>query len=138
MDADAITQTQQGLTELAEWIEAHPGIGSHPFLSGTTWIIGVYTADQAAFAMRAMADGAPLGSVEKDVHGEKLFAERNFTGGVRIQMQVPRDEVCEWVVTGTETVTVPDPEVVAAAPVVEIEREIGEWQCHPILPAVPA
>jgi len=48
-----------------------------------------------------------------------------------------RAQVCERVVTGTQTVTeeVPDPDYIAAAPKVTVTREVEsvEWNCVPIL-----
>lgn len=57
--------------------------------------------------------------------------------GLPFRIICDREEVCEKRVLRTETVTetVPDPDYVAAAPLVErtTEREIVEWHCHSIL-----
>lgn len=62
----------------------------------------------------------------------------NVTWGEALTITVlaSRDEVCERVVTGTETVTklVPDPEA-PPRPLVEVTETVEqiEWRCHPLL-----
>ncbi|MRH86045.1 hypothetical protein GFY24_00950 [Nocardia sp. SYP-A9097] len=57
--------------------------------------------------------------------------------GLPLTLTDERAEVCERVVIHVETVTeqVPDPEYLAAAPTVAVEREVEhvEWKCTPIL-----
>lgn len=59
--------------------------------------------------------------------------------GITIALTDLREEVCERVVTGVETVidTVPDPEYIANAPTVDVTREVEtfEWKCGPVLAA---
>lgn len=117
-----------GYTELAEWADRHPDVSLHP--SGAT--IYAFAPDRATFTAwtRALADGAPLAAVRKDISDTYATAVRRF-GAVDVQVTIARIEVCERVVTGTRTVEVPDPEVVAAAPLVTIDEEIVEWRCPP-------
>ena len=125
----AIDATARGLTELRDWLTQHPDAEGHMF--GTVYILHGSTGDPADL-VRLITAGAPLGSVTKKASPSTpgiLFVERKFSGGVRIQYQAPRDEVCTRRVVGVETVEVPDP----AAPLVTIEREIVEWDCQPIL-----
>lgn len=46
-------------------------------------------------------------------------------GPITLDAYIARQKVCERVVTGVETVEVPDPD----APKVTIEREVVEWRC---------
>lgn len=59
--------------------------------------------------------------------------------GLTLKLVELRSEVCERVVTSTETVTeeVPDPDYIAAAPTKTVTREVEqvEWRCTPILAA---
>ena len=123
----------RGLAQLRQWIEAHPEVGGH--LSGDTFIIADWYNHEATPAdlVRAIKDGAPIGAMSKTAgRGDletTMFIERQFAGGVKIQYQAVRDEVCVRRVVGTEKVQVPDP----SAPLVEVEREVIEWDCAPIL-----
>ena len=125
----AIDATARGLTELRDWLTQHPDAEGH--MCGTVYILRGSTGDPADL-VRLITAGAPLGSVTKKASPSTpgiLFVERKFSGGVLIQYQAPRDEVCTRRVVGVETVEVPDPD----APLVTIEREIVEWDCLPIL-----
>ena len=72
-----------------------------------------------------------------DVFELRAGPVRKRVGDVTVKMLASRDEVCERVVTGVETVTetVPDPELVAQVPLVEVNRavELVEWVCRPLL-----
>ncbi|MGW4123668.1 hypothetical protein [Nocardia sp. NPDC004711] len=54
-----------------------------------------------------------------------------------LRLTARRNDVCERIVTGVTQVTeeVPDPEYLAAAPMVSVTREVEqvEWRCEPIL-----
>ena len=64
-----------------------------------------------------------------------LFRFAGEVNGLKYQIVVQRDAVCERIVTGKETVTthVPDPE--AVVPMVEVTEEVEtvEWKCSPLL-----
>ena len=128
---DEINAMRVGLDQLAAWVDAHPDIPLHR--SGATWIVADHRMDDPDHGeiVRAIADGAPIGTITKKVGASDtiLFVERAFAGGVKLQHQAARDEVCERRVVGVETVEVPDPD----APLVTIEREIVEWDCKPLL-----
>jgi len=129
---DEIEAVRRGLDAFAAWAAAHPDLPMHS--SRTTWIVADHRMENPDHAeiVRAIADGAPIGDVRKipsDINGGTMFIERHFGGGVSVQHQAPRAEVCERVVVGTETVEVPDP----AAPMVEVERDVVEWRCAPLL-----
>ena len=130
---DEINAMRVGLDQLAAWVDAHPDIPLHR--SGATWIVADHRMDDPDHGeiVRAIADGTPLGAVTKKIgaNDSTMFIERAFSGGIALQHQAARDEVCERRVVGTETVEVPDPD----APLVTIEREIVEWDCKPLLGA---
>ena len=77
-----------------------------------------------------------LGTAEKSSDETWFNVSRKFGQHV-LEVYTARDSVCERVVTKTETVTemVPDPDYVATAPMVEVERTIEEveWVCPPSL-----
>lgn len=122
---DAIAE---GYTELAEWADRHPDVSLYP--SGA--LIYAFAPDQPTFQawVRALADGAPIGGVRKEIGTQYASATRRF-GPLNVQVTIARTEVCERVVTGTRKVEVPDPEVVAAAPLVTVDEDIVEWRCPP-------
>lgn len=78
----------------------------------------------------------PVAKVYRD-QGEGYFDAVFPLRGLTLTLTELRAEVCERVVTHVETVTddVPDPEYIAAAPTVAVERvvETVEWKCAPIL-----
>ena len=77
----------------------------------------------AAAVIRALG-----GKWDKDP-GE-TFSFRQARGGLRLTVSVDRPAVCQPVVTGTETVTIP---AVEAQPERTEVREIVEWRCEPLL-----
>ncbi len=131
----AIDAMRKGLDALAAWIAAHSELPVYQSQSsGASFYVRSYGLKVPhGDVVRAIADGARIGEVKKDesVGGEQLFVIRSFGGGVELRFHAARDEVCVRRVVGTETVQVPDP----AAPLVEVEREIVEWDCQPILAA---
>lgn len=84
--------------------------------------------DRFADAARALAAGAPIGTVKKSSDQHYTRVARDF-GAVTLDIWTMRDVVCERVVVGTETVEIPDPD----APTVTVEQERTEWRCRPIL-----
>lgn len=78
-------------------------------------------------------------SMGSDMHGwAKSYSDnyatiRGWIGSIQWAVSTARDNVCERVVVGTETVTetIPDPD----APTItrEVTRDIVEWKCGPIL-----
>lgn len=53
--------------------------------------------------------------------------------GLSLQVTVVREAVCERVVVGTETVTVPAQPASEALPERTVEREVVEWRCASLL-----
>ena len=99
--------------------------------------LGFYAHDRASFeaTVRALADGAPkVGPVRKDVDtydDDYLEATRQL-GSVLVRVWTARENICVRRVVGTETVEVPDPN----AAMVEVERDVVEWDCSPVLTGV--
>lgn len=125
-----------GLRALADMVEQNPELGEVlRYLHLSTHI---FAEDDPK---------AKLGTFAKTAARYAAKVDKNFTtgfalvvadfGGVRVSVQADRDEVCERVVTGTESVTktVPDPEALAAVPTVEVTEEVEtvEWVCRPLL-----
>lgn len=131
------TAFASGLRKLADLLEQHPELElpytGHAFGAGINWIPlgGDGQKAQAATFARLIP-----GKVDKAVRGE-AFDLIGSIDGLRVKMIVDRDEVCERVVVGTETieVTEPDPEAVAALPTVTRTEvhEIVEWRCGSLL-----
>lgn len=132
---DDIDATIASLQALAAWRTAHPEIVVFAGGVGAQYLVSsARTNLPPADIVRAIADGAPIGTVKKepgvgpDIE-RCMFVERSFGGGVRVTYVAKREEVCTRRVVGTETVQVPDPD----APLVTVERELVEWDCEPIL-----
>jgi hypothetical protein len=137
-----LTDAQQaaiGLRRLADLLDANPD------LSGCTYGFGglvVMPRDRAGVAAWARAAMRSTGKAVKYQGGSYAGVDITF-GPVELHVRIEREEICERVVTGTREVTeeVPDPEALAALPLVEVTRteEIVEWRCGSLLePAVSA
>ncbi len=133
-------QQADGLRALADMIEKHAEVGklltySLRQISQPTGSVDDPKAEMATFARAAAKCGA---KVRKN-GGDKWFSVVAAWGPVEVEVFVDREEVCERVVTGTETVTktVPDPEQLAAVPMVEVTEVVEhvEWVCPPLLAA---
>lgn len=62
--------------------------------------------------------------------GDQWFVlERRAVGGIKFTVQVEREQICERIVVGTETVVVP---AVEARPERTEVREVVEWRCEPL------
>ena len=72
-----------------------------------------------------------------DVGGGSYFDLAGALLGLKIQLTAARGDVCERVVTGVREVTeiVPDPELLAAVPLIEVTRPVEEvrWVCGPLM-----
>jgi hypothetical protein len=69
--------------------------------------------------------------------GDQLLKLHSEDDHAHYEIVIWRTAACTRVVTGTKTVTetVPDPDALAAVPMVEITRQVEEfrWDCAPIL-----
>jgi hypothetical protein len=130
-----------GLRRLATTLEAHPGLplpweGSHApltfhFLSGDARanLAAAARALPCASWAKGTREYGELGGSYFDLHGEVL--------GLKVMLIADRETVCERVVTGKREVTemLPDPDLIAAIPLVPVTREedIVEWTCGSVL-----
>jgi hypothetical protein len=137
MDNDLARQQAEGLRALADLIETNPEL-ARPLRFGVDSIGAHIVEDEAPeifaiFARAAKAQGLPV----TKTYSEKFAIVRARLGGVEVYLQADREQVCERVVTGTETVTkrVKDPTLLAEVPEVEVIEtvETVEWVCKPIL-----
>lgn len=137
-----------GMREVCDWLEAHPEvplpyIGAH--VSGSPLpSLPIYlhkwnpnkpdVRTQMATIARAMGKATKSPGLVDGTY----IVWRAFDG-VALYAQAERDEVCERIVVGTREVKdlVPDPERVAAVPLVEVTKTIEdvEWRCGSILAA---
>lgn len=135
-------QQAAGLRALADMIEAHPGLAEnfrYTAIEDVNVPLSHSTNEPAltiaAFVRAAKAHGA---SVEKN-YSEKYGGVYLRWGPIGLHVYAPREQVCERVVTGTETVTkrVKDPAALAAVPEVEVTETVEkfEWVCRPLLVA---
>lgn len=134
-------QTAAGLRELADFIDANPDL---PGLRHTFANVSVFPRDKEGVAAWARAAMKATGKASKLQDGTwagvqlEFGPDREHTGRpVRIAVRIEREEVCERVVTGTrlETKEVPDPEALAAVPLVTVTETVEdvEWRCLPLL-----
>lgn len=121
-----------GLRALADLLEQNPHLEPPYHGYGTDMLIIPHRGAQRD-VLAAWARALP-GRKDKNPSGN-YFRLTGALRGLRLMVLCDRDEVCEKRVLRVETVTetVPDPEYVSAAPLVERteEREIVEWICTP-------
>lgn len=140
---DTITRTLSDLLHgAANLVAAHPDLPP-PYVTGISyahsgeasvdlnWFIPISVADPveqkrtAAGILKAIG-----GKWDKDPNPDERFNFTQARDGLNLKVQVEREAVCERVVTGTETVTIP---AKAAVPEQVVEREVVEWRCEPLL-----
>lgn len=117
-----VSQWVTDLRKLADVIEQG---GVLPTMEVT---INIWKYNSDGLATTAKAIGGQWEKSELPSH----FILRQKVGVHRIDVFSSRENVCEKVVTGTETVTIPDPD----APMVTVEREVYEWKCPPSILAM--
>lgn len=123
---DERTAYTDGLRALADWLDTNPHIDL-PWTGSEydTFQLAVWTTkEQLATIARALP-----GKVRKEFHTTTVDIHASF-GGLHVRAYAGRSEVCERIVTGTETVTVP---AVEAKPETTETREVVEWRCTPLL-----
>jgi plasmid stabilization system protein ParE len=125
-----------GFRRAADLIEAHPELARPAVLADgdLRWWLYSYECPDGVPAMVAAIRRAVGGKWDKaETPGigepEMTFSRKGYA------ITVKREAVCVRRVVGTETVTLP---AVEAAPERTVDREIVEWDCEPILTAVPA
>jgi hypothetical protein len=118
-ETDQRSEYIAGLRELADLLQDHPEVPL-PYNGTTTELLWIeYDRDIIATIIKALP-----GPVTKHYTAAGQFQAKTRLHGLRVEV------VCERVVVGTETVTVP---AVEARPEAIVEQEIVEWRCHPIL-----
>lgn len=137
---DLAQRMVQGLLDLAAFIERNPDLAGGFETSLITSGVHAHlrSEDRAAqlgrYAQAAARHGA---KVTKDIDDTWHNLVLRFAGDVRVAVLAYREEVCERVVTGTETVTktMPDPAALAAVPTVEVTETVDtyQWVCTPLL-----
>lgn len=133
------TRTQADtLRVIADLFDAHPDlppgyVSAHTSGStSVTWGVsyGIDADDQKAAAAAIIKTIG--GKWDKDFDwGENDRADfMQVRDGIELRIVVERSAVCDRIVTGTETVTLP---AVEAKPERVEEREVVEWRCEPLL-----
>lgn len=132
----------EGLRALAQWVEDHPeidvpyqakSVATQAFTIGAhSWNSETETEQDVAEVFASMVK-ALGGSRAKDADDGYMRVTRKFGPGVALEVWASRNEVCEAVVVGTETVI--ENEIVEPAVTrrVEKQRDIVEWRCAPVL-----
>ena len=101
------------MREMLDYLEARPDVPM-PYLMSINAFAG---ADDLGKIAKAM------GGVDKDIVGDSFFLRRTF-GSLSLDVNFPRDEVCERRVVGTKTIAAK-----AAVPMHEVD--VYEWDCPP-------
>jgi hypothetical protein len=129
-----------GLRALADMIEANPRLEEVFRYAFNQIDVFVGKASDPKTEMAdlirvGMSHGAKVDKRGSDVW---MTAILRF-GPVELHVNGHREEVCERIVTGVETVTktVKDPEALAAVPEIEVTEEVEkvEWRCSPLMAA---
>lgn len=134
-------QLADGLHALADAVRANPGLAVQLEYSLATTGLNAHlnsrvdVKEEAASFIHTMKQ-ATSQPVTFDTDDTFRNAVGHF-GAVKVKLLTYRTEVCERVVTGTETVTkkVKDPEALAAVPEIEVTEEVErvEWRCGSLL-----
>lgn len=123
-----------GLRALADLIEANPDLAKHAAYLRT---LNIWHSDDAKIVEAIARAGLRHGAKVQKEYSDTIFQLRLSWGPVTAELLSYRDEVCERVVVGTETVTktVKDPDALAAVPEIEVTEEVEkvEWICRPLL-----
>lgn len=121
-----VSKSVAGLRELADFIEQHPQfVGALDYEK-----FHCFVGDEDEFTALV----SELGGKRTKEASNDYFGVSRFFGPIEMYVYTNREQVCTATVVGTETVTVRDPN----APLVEIERDIVEWECGPVLKRVTA
>lgn len=129
------------LREAADLIAAHPELPT-PCVWGygrgaVTVQWQLMNRDDAKDDQRAAAVAirqAVGGEWSKEGYGQSFKLTRNL-GTLSLEILADREQVCERIVVGTKTVTVP---AVEAQPAREVEVEDVEWRCEQLLAGASA
>ena len=121
-----------GLRALADLIDQQPEIGKYNMV-----YLSMVPHDREELVELARELG---GRWDKETDGSYFRLNRTFHKGehssITLGLALPHHHVCEQVRTGTRTIEVPDPELVAEIPTIKVEEPIWEWKCPDSLLAV--
>jgi len=130
---DPVTRAAEqaaGLRSLADLIERHPELAGTPSFLSCLNIWWSRDADQVAAIARAGLDHGA--QVDKIYRGDTFSLALKW-GPVTAHVLAERGVVCERVVVGTDEITeqVPDPDALAAVPMISRTRTVErtEWRC---------
>lgn len=133
----AVTQRTNytaGLRALADLLDRHPEL-ELPLHGGQFSPITVYPNRETA-REQAQKWARAAGGADKDFRDGWVDVHLRLHG-LRVDVTVCREAVCERVVTGTREVTkeIPDPEALAAVPTVTVTETVEDvdWVCVPLL-----
>lgn len=134
---DTATDTVSRLRAAADWLELNDAPVGHVNDDGTRLKLSNYGINEAAeLAEAARTLGGEWEKRAEDASG-LFYLSREVAPGVVYELVAWREAVCQRVVTGTREVEVeePDPEMVAALPVVKRTQTVEdvEWRCEPLL-----
>lgn len=122
-----------GLRAALDLLEQHPDLPT-PMISAydsgsveVDWFI--HRSDEQREAMVSIRRA--IGGAWDKVDAGSFFILRSDREGFRLSITADREQVCERVVIGSETVTVP---AVEAQPERTEVRDVIEWRCEPIGP----
>lgn len=135
--ADERTAYIAGLHALADALETNPGLAL-PLYGGEYTPLAVYLVGEKNQREQLAAWAKAIPGRKSKVDRDNRLDLKGAFHGLHISVTVARDEVCEKVVLGTHEVTeeIPDPELLAAVPIVSVTRTVEDvqWICHPLLP----
>lgn len=135
----SISQSDR-LRAIAAVLDEHPDLPAPYVTSGGSWADATWQlmiaagneVEQKALARRIVKTIG--GKWDKQDLGDTMLYQQSREG-FSLRISADRSAVCERVVTGIETVTIP---AIEAQPErVEI-REVVEWRCEPLLAEVVA
>ncbi|OLE27951.1 MAG: hypothetical protein AUG44_08665 [Actinobacteria bacterium 13_1_20CM_3_71_11] len=130
-------QQAEGLEKLAAMIRENPDLADELTYTLENLLVPLIGDEQKPM-MAKFARAAARGRIKHEKDASNSFFElKLWFGPVKLQVSADREQVCERVVVGTETVTkkVKDPDALAAVPEVEVTETVEqvEWRCVPLL-----
>ena len=126
-----MSEFTDGLRSLADWYDEHPDfpVPYEARRETPCFTVGCHNGKEEFAEMVSTLGGAR----DKFVDGSYMRVVRDFGGGVKFEVWANRDEVCEAVVVGTETVIEDEVITPAVTRRVEVERPVIRWECAPVL-----
>ncbi len=132
-------QMVAGFRALADTIANNPQLAEYLRYANFNQLLVSTTgeADKPKLMAEFIRAGKANGATISKSGDEKWFNLDITWGPIGLHVFAAREDVCERVVTGVETVTktVPDPALLAAVPQVEVTEQVEtvEWVCRPLL-----